>query len=200
MDANTVAGFLNGEFVAFDVETTGFSPYNDRMTEISALLIRGGEAVSGCGYHTLINPQKPIPYNVGELTGITDETVADAPLEGAALRGFYEFAGVRTLVAHNAKFDMGFIKSASRRCGFKCDFVCLDTLEMARFLYPHFENHKLGTLAGKLRLGNFTHHRAEADAAVLSSLFLVIIGELEKKIKIDSLAALTAKLPNAVVK
>ena len=125
------AGF-DGEFIVFDIETTGLSAENDRITEIGAIRLRGREVVEE--FDIFVNPGRPIPPNITELTGITDEMVANAPEEGEALRQFYEFCGGDNalLVAHNASFDTSFIQAAAARQKMEYHFTSIDTLAIAR--------------------------------------------------------------------
>lgn len=161
---------LNGEFIVFDIETTGLSNATERITEIGAVRMRGGEVLDT--FDIFVNPEKPIPPKIVELTGITDEMVADAPKEAEALRQFYEFCGdCRQLVAHNAPFDTGFVRAAARRCGMPYEFTAVDTVPLCRALYPGQKNYKLDTVAAYLKLPPFNHHRACDDAKVLADIF-----------------------------
>ena len=115
---------LDTEFVAFDIETTGLNAQLDRMTEIGAVIFRGGEILST--FNTFVNLGIPIPADITELTGITDADVAEAPDEATALRAFLAYVGDRPLVAHNAHFDVGFMRATARRCGLHFDPVFLE--------------------------------------------------------------------------
>ena len=161
---------LDGEFVCFDIETTGLNAGVDGITEIAATVLRNGELCEG--YHTYVNPQRPIPEKITQLTGISNDTVKDAPLEDEALRDFLDFVNGRVLVAHNADFDIGFLRAGCRKFGIDYDFVSLDTLTMARILMPNLERHKLNIVANALSLPKFQHHRAGDDAATVAHMLI----------------------------
>ena len=109
------------DFVVFDIETTGFSPVNNRIIEIGAVKVCGGEVTER--FSTFVNPRVPIPFEIEKLTGIRDDMVADAPSVEEALPGFLEFARGCVLVAHNANFDMSFIMENARRQGFPTEYT-----------------------------------------------------------------------------
>ena len=163
---------LDGCYIVFDLETTGLSAGNDRMTEIGAVRLENGVVTDT--FNTFVNPQRPIPEKITQLTGITDEMVAQAPTEEEALRAFYAFCGDEraVLVAHNAPFDTGFVRAAAGRCHLPYDFTAIDTVPIARKLFPELRNHKLDTVAKHLQLGDFNHHRACDDARVLAEIYI----------------------------
>ena len=170
---------LEGEFVAFDVETTGLSAVSDRLTEIGAVVFKNGEI--GEKFNTFVDPGMPIPPNITELTGIRDSDVAGAPDEAEAMRAFLDFAQGRPLVAHNAAFDTGFMAAACARHGMQFDCVALDTLAMSRRLLPELKRHRLDTVSRHLGLPEFNHHRAYDDAAVAARImgrFIPMLREL----------------------
>lgn len=125
---------FDDEFVVFDIETTGLSAMTCKITEIGAVLVQKGEVLKV--FSTFVNPEGHIPEEITELTGITDDMVSDAPSQGDAVKAFIEFVGKRTVVAHNANFDMGFIRRAAENAGIHFDPPYLDTLSMSRFLIP----------------------------------------------------------------
>ena len=168
---------LDSEYIVFDIETTGLSNKTERITEIGAVRMVGGEIKDS--FNTLANPGKPIPNDIVKLTGITDAMVADAPSEAEALQAFYDFCGdCRVLVAHNAKFDTGFIRAAAQRCGMPYEFTSVDTVPLCRTLYKGLKNYKLDTVADYLKLPPFQHHRACDDAAVLAGIFAHLLKDL----------------------
>lgn len=153
---------LPGDFVAFDIETTGLDSQRDVITEIGAFIFRNGKQTER--FQTFVNPKRRIPLNIVQLTGITDEMVADAPSEEEAVKAFLDFAGDLPLVAHNACFDVGFIDEACIRMGREFNPTYIDTLILAQGLQPEARNHKLDTVAHSLSLPDFEHHRASDDA------------------------------------
>ncbi len=155
-------GPLTGDFVAFDIETTGLRSREDKLTEIGAVLFRNGEEADR--FQTFVDPERRIPPEITNLTGITDEMVAGAPTEERAVRDFLDFAGGLPLVAHNANFDIGFIDEVCLRHGIPFGPTYIDTLTMAQGLMPEMKNHKLDMVAGNLGLPDFNHHRASDDA------------------------------------
>ncbi len=177
-------GDINGEAVVFDIETTGLSVQNCRITEIGAVKIKGGEVLAT--FDTFVDPETPIPPEIVKLTGITDDMVKGAPKEAEALQAFFDFVGKREdggemlLIAHNADFDTGFIRAAASRCGRPFENPYLDTLALGRFLVPDLKNHKLDTLANHYNLGDFNHHRAEDDAAMLAAIYFCMLKELRR--------------------
>ena len=170
---------LDGEFVVFDLETTGLKPTTEEITEIAAVLVREGEIRDS--FQTYVNPHKPIPPEITELTGISDETVADAPDLPEALDKFFAFLGDRVLVAHNAGFDLSFLKAACKRLEIEREFTYIDTLEMSRIMLPHLNRFKLNILAKELQVGPFEHHRASEDAAVLARIWIKLLEKLKNE-------------------
>jgi DNA polymerase-3 subunit epsilon len=163
-------------FVVVDLETTGGSPATCAITEIGAVKVRGGEPLGE--FQTLVNPGMPIPPFISVLTGITDAAVAGSPPIGAALPAFLEFAAGATLVAHNAPFDVGFLKAAAEAQGVPWPrFPVLDTARLARRVLDRDEapNCKLSTLAHLFHARTTPNHRALQDARatvdVLHGLF-----------------------------
>ena len=172
---------LDGTFIVFDLETTGLNPASEEITEIAAVRVVEGEIRDS--FQTYVNPHKPIPAEITELTGISDETVADAPDLDKAVPEFLAWAGEGRypLVAHNAGFDMGFLRTACQRLGIEREFTSIDTLEMSRLMLPHMHKFKLNILAKELQVGPFEHHRASEDAAVLGRIYVKLLKRLREE-------------------
>ena len=180
------------EIVAFDIETTGLSSQRDKITEIAAVTIRDGEIIEE--FHTYANPGMKIPAQITTLTGITDETVKDAPSQAEAVRAFLDFTAGRVLCAHNASFDLGFIAECCEDNGMEFSPVCFDTLELSRALMPGIYNHKLPTVAEALGLPSFSHHQALDDTRTTALIMARLLEKLrehgaETKAEINALVA-----------
>lgn len=167
---------LDSSFVVFDIETTGLSNKKNNITEIGAVKVENGIITDK--WSTFVNPREPIPPNIVDLTGITDDMVKDAPKIEEVLGGFFDFCKGRVLVAHNAAFDTGFIKEAAKKHGFEYNFCVLDTLMLARCMYPDLPNFRLDTLARHLHVILDNHHRAVDDAKATADAFVKMIAEL----------------------
>ena len=133
------------EFVIFDIETTGLSAINDSITEIGAIKVKDGEVIDTFSH--LVNPERPIPEFITKLTGITDEMVEDKPTIEKIIPLFHDFIMGSILIAHNASFDVGFIRENLKRANLKFSNPVLDTLELSRAVFPDLKNHKLNTLS-----------------------------------------------------
>lgn len=167
---------LDGTFVCFDIETTGLSAQKEKITEIGAVKIKNGVVVDT--FETFVNPEKPIPEKIVELTGINDGMVKDAPLDVEAVKDFLEFVDGAVVVAHNAPFDTSFIRVVCDRMGVEYNLTSIDTVAICRSILPDIKNCKLDTVAKYLRLGNFNHHRATDDAEILSRIFISLCDRL----------------------
>ncbi len=182
------------EVIVFDVETTGLSPKNDRLTEIGAVKIKGMRIVDS--FNTFVNPERHIPEKITELTGISDDMVAGAPMEKEAVEQFFAFCGENpVLIAHNADFDTAFMRAVFARQGLDHPFVKLDTLVLCRVMLPQMARHKLDQVAKQLKLGKFEHHRASDDAYMLAKIYLTLMERLIKENTIHTLGDLNTALP-----
>lgn len=170
---------IDVEFVVVDLETTGTNTELDAITEIGAVRVVGGEVVEE--FQTFINPERPIPAYIAALTGISDHMVRDAPSAEAAIPAFLEFARTSVLVAHNARFDIGFLKAAALQLDYRWPpFEVVDTLTLARRVFGRDEvkNHKLSTLAGAVGATTVPNHRALSDARATVDVLHEIIARL----------------------
>jgi DNA polymerase-3 subunit alpha (Gram-positive type) len=189
---------FDGEFISFDLETTGLSSENDRITEIGAVKIRDGQIIDS--FDTFVDPQRHIPENITKLTSITDKMVKDAPLEAEALKMFYEFCGKAPLIAHNANFDASFTRAAAKRSGMAFDYTYIDSIPICRMLYPELKSYKLNVVASHLQLPPFNHHRACDDARELGEIFLILLGRLEKDKRAKSVRDINSAVSGVDVK
>ncbi|MDR1589794.1 MAG: PolC-type DNA polymerase III [Oscillospiraceae bacterium] len=187
-------GSARDEIVVFDIETTGLSARDDAITEIGAVIMRDGRETER--FHTFADPDRPIPPDITRLTGIRDSDVAGAPSQMAAVTAFLEFAGDRTLAAHNAPFDIGFIHEVCRRGGVYFSPVYIDTLTLSRSLFPEFRRHGLSDVAGYLGLPSFNHHRAVDDAAVTGMILTRFFKELSER-GVTELASINGHLSDS---
>lgn len=189
---------INDDIIVFDIETTGLSHATERITEIGAVKLRGLEVVEE--FNTFVNPEKHIPEEITELTGITDEMVQDAPSEGEAVREFLKFCGDAPLIAHNADFDTSFIRTAAERNNINYHNPAIDTLKLCRAAIPNKKKYTLDAVANELGLGDFNHHRASDDAKMLSMIFVKLIEISQKGRAIEKLGDLNTVLGNVDVK
>ena len=170
---------LDDTYVVFDIETTGFSNVEDRIIEIGAVKVQGGEIVDS--YSTFVNPGIPIPFEITNLTSITDEMVMEAPKIDAILPEFLEFVGEAALVAHNASFDVGFIEQNCKNLGFPHKYTYLDTVALARVLLPTLAKYKLNIVAKALGISLENHHRAVDDAGATAEIFVKFVEMLKER-------------------
>ncbi|WP_338951806.1 PolC-type DNA polymerase III [Fusobacterium nucleatum] len=168
------------EFVVFDIETTGLNSHTNEIIEIGAVKIKSGRIVDR--YSQLINPGRPIPYHITEITSITDEQVANEPKIDKVIGKFVDFVGDAVLVAHNAPFDMGFIKRDIKKY-LNIDYQCsvIDTLQMARDLFPDLKKYGLGDLNKTLGLALEKHHRAVDDSQATANMFIIFLEKYKEK-------------------
>ncbi len=190
---------VNDEIIVFDVETTGLNPKKERLTEIGAVKLKNMQIIDS--FNIMVNPEKTIPQKIVELTGITDEMVADAPKEEEAIRKFIEFCGSdAVLVAHNARFDDSFIQSACQRHDINFEYALIDTLILCQCMLPEMGRHKLNLVAKQLKLGKFEHHRASDDARMLAKIYIELVNRLINEKNLKTLAELNTKSGSIDVK
>ena len=197
---NDTAGALTGEYhgeftdemVVFDIETTGLSPITCKIIEIGAVKIRNGEIIDT--FNIFVNPKVPISDEITALTSIDDSMVSDAPEISEALPTFFEFIGQSgLLIAHNASFDVSFIRQAAIELGIPYDFRYLDTVALSRFLNSDIKNHKLDTVAKYYGLHDFHHHRACDDAEILAHIYFAMCNKM-REMDITSFDALQREM------
>ncbi|MEZ4873842.1 MAG: 3'-5' exonuclease [Bdellovibrionales bacterium] len=183
------------KFIAFDLETTGFIPGVDRIVEIGA--VRFVDEQVEAVFSTLVDPQISIPKAATEVNGITDDMVADKPTIDRLLDPFAEFGADSVIVAHNAGFDVPFLTSEIEKFETSAPKgLVLDTLSLARKVYPGLPNYKLGTLVHHLGIPTTNFHRAEEDASYCGKLFFQMMTKMtgtNQMPPLDNLIQLTGK-------
>lgn len=187
---------LMGEVIVFDLETTGLNAESEAITEIGAVRIENGQVKEE--FCTFVDPERPIPQKITELTGITDQMVKGAPQCKEALAQFFAFCGDAPLVAHNAAFDTGFLKVHAARCGLPFAATVLDTLPLCRFLFPSLKHHRLNNIAEHLKLPAFRHHRASDDAKELAEIYFRLTEILQKENEVEDFSQINSALAGNV--
>ena len=182
-----------GEYVAFDIETTGLKVNQEAITEIGAVVIRGEEIVER--FQTFVDPGRHLSNEIIALTGITDQMLQGAPKPAEALKDFLAFVRGRPLAAHNAEFDIGFIRAGCREAGLDFDPTYVDTLILAQNLLPELGKYKLDIVAEHLKLPAFQHHRASDDAATCGLFLPHFFRMMERDLDVHSLQAVNAAMP-----
>ena len=175
---------LKQRYIAFDVETTGLNPYNDRIIEFGAVLFEDGIPVKR--YGTLVNAMVDIPSAASEVNHITNQMIKDAPAEKEAYTNLIDFLGdalqEKTVIcAHNAKFDMDFLSESLMRLGYNANIYYVDTLSLSRKLVKGLVNYKQDTVATHFELYNLNAHRAESDAEICGSILWKLLEIMEKE-------------------
>ena len=169
---------FDGEYVAFDLETTGLSSQSDTIIEIGAVILKQGKELDR--FQTFVNPHRKLEKKIVDLTGITDEMLVGAPSIEEVLPKFLEFCGDRPLIAHNADFDVGFVRAAAKKLGLPFDPTSVDTLILSQNLLQHLNKFKLNIVADALSLPEFNHHRAADDAMTCGLVFDRLMPKLEE--------------------
>ena len=184
---------FDDEYICFDLETTGFNAKSDKIIEIGAVRVKNN--VIQDEFCTFVDPKIPIPGRITEVTGITSKMVEGAPTEDIAIKNFIDFCkDSPVLVAHNANFDVSFIKAATKRLGITFSFTYIDTVPMSRALIMSIKNHKLDTVAKFLKIPEFNHHRASDDARALAYIFIELLKIASKNKNISTLQEINSSL------
>ena len=168
---------FSDEYVAFDLETTGLSSRTDEIIEFGAVILRDGKPAER--FESFVNPGRKLSQKIIDLTGITDDMLKDAPALEQVLPEFLAFCGDRPLAAHNADFDVGFVRQACQRLGYPYEPTYVDTLVMAQNLLPDLKKYKLNLVADALHLPEFHHHRASDDAVTVAYMLPKFFAMLE---------------------
>ena len=170
---------FSDEIVCFDIETTGLKVTQEAITEIGAVRLRNGEIVET--FQTFVDPERRLTPEIIGLTGITDDMLRGAPKLKDALTAFLAFAGDAPLAAHNAEFDISFIRAGCRKCSIPFEPTYIDTLILAQNLLPGLGKYKLDIVADHLQLPQFNHHRASDDAVPVAQMLTKFFPMLEER-------------------
>ena len=183
---------FDGEIVCFDIETTGLNVATEAITEIGAVVLRNGEIAER--FQTFVNPNRRLTAEIVGLTGITDRMLADAPQPAEALRDFLAFVNGRPLAAHNAEFDVSFIRKACAEAGLDFAPTYIDTLILSQNLLPELHKFKLDIVAEHLELPAFNHHRASDDAATVGYMLIPFFRKMRRELGIDRLQQINGQM------
>jgi len=170
---------IDTTYCVLDLETTGFSPVTEKITEIGIMKLKGGKVIDE--FSCFVNPEKPIPARVVEVTNITDDMVKSAETIEKVFPKMMEFIEGSVLVAHNAEFDVGFLKHNAKVLGYDFDFTYLDTLSLAKEIFPSFKTYKLGRIAKNLGIKVEAAHRALNDVDTTVKIFNEMIEKLKER-------------------
>ena len=170
---------LDTTYCVLDLETTGFSAVTEKITEVGIMKVKNGEVIDE--FSCFVNPEKPIPQRVVEVTNITDDMVKDAETIDKVFPKILEFLGDSVVVAHNAKFDVGFLKQNAKVLGYDFDYTVLDTLALAKDVFPEMKKYKLGKIADALGIVVEVAHRALDDVDTTVKVFNVMLEKLRKR-------------------
>ncbi|MFQ9501743.1 MAG: PolC-type DNA polymerase III [Clostridia bacterium] len=166
-------------YCVLDLETTGISITTEKITEVGIMKVKNGEVIDE--FEIFVNPEKPIPQRVVEVTNITDEMVKDAETIDKVFPKILEFVGDSIIVAHNASFDVGFLKHNAKLLGYEFNNTYIDTLPLAKDLFPDLKKYKLGKIADSLGIEVDVAHRALADVDTTVKVFNVMLKKLKAK-------------------
>ena len=183
---------FDDEIVCFDIETTGLKVQREAITEIGAVVLKNGKITDT--FQTFVNPGRRLTPEIIGLTGITDAMLADAPPPEEALAAFLKFVDGRPLAAHNAEFDIGFIRAGCRRAGLEFDPTYIDSLILAQNLLPELHKHKLDIVAEHLDLPAFNHHRASDDAGMVGYMLIPFFEKMRREMGISRLQEINGQM------
>ena len=183
---------FDDEIVCFDIETTGLKVQREAITEIGAVVLKNGKITDT--FQTFVNPGRRLTPEIIGLTGITDAMLADAPPPEEALAAFLKFVDGRPLAAHNAEFDIGFIRAGCRRAGLEFDPTYIDSLILAQNLLPELHKHKLDIVAEHLDLPAFNHHRASDDAGMVGYMLIPFFERMRREMGISRLQEINGQM------
>jgi DNA polymerase-3 subunit epsilon len=184
------------EYAIIDIETTGLSPSNEKITEIAVFIHNGEKIIEE--FSTLINPEKKIPYRITQMTGINNQMVADAPKFYEVAKKIIELTENRIFVGHNVRFDYGFIRNEYKSLGYDYQRQTLDTIKLSRKLIPGQPSYGLGNLCKSLKIGNHARHRAEGDALATTKLFELLL-TLEENPENTNLTGMQSSLNKSLI-
>ena len=182
---------IDTTYCVLDLETTGFSFRTEKITEVGIMKVKNGEVIDE--FSCFVNPEKPIPQRVVEVTNITDDMVKDAETIDKVMPKILEFVGDSVLVAHNADFDIGFLKYNAKNLGLSLENTYLDTLRLAKDLFPDYKKYKLGKIAENLGIKVEVAHRALDDVDTTVKVLNVMLKMLKDK-GVETLDGITKKV------
>ena len=183
---------FDDEIVCFDIETTGLKVTREAITEIGAVVLRNGEITET--FQTFVNPGRRLTPEIIGLTGITDAMLADAPSLKEALTAFLQFVNGRVLAAHNAEFDISFIRAGCRKVGLEFEPTYIDSLILAQNLLPELHKYKLDIVAEHLDLPAFNHHRASDDAGMVGYMLVPFFEKMRRELGISRLQEINGEM------
>ena len=183
---------FDDEIVCFDIETTGLKVTREAITEIGAVVLKNGKITET--FQTFVNPGRRLTPEIIGLTGITDAMLADAPSLKEALTAFLQFVNGRVLAAHNAEFDISFIRAGCRKVGLEFEPTCIDSLILAQNLLPELHKYKLDIVAEHLDLPAFNHHRASDDAGMVGYMLVPFFEKMRRELGISRLQEINGEM------
>ena len=183
---------FDDEIVCFDIETTGLKVTREAITEIGAVVLKNGKITET--FQTFVNPGRRLTPEIIGLTGITDTMLADAPSLKEALTAFLQFVNGRVLAAHNAEFDISFIRAGCRKVGLEFEPTYIDSLILAQNLLPELHKYKLDIVAEHLDLPAFNHHRASDDAGMVGYMLVPFFEKMRRELGISRLQEINGEM------